>query len=74
MNHQAGWRIIGERSIATKARNPLGQVAEQRSDANGKPVETADMPGQASCVTRDPITRLVTRTVDPQGRVNRFST
>ena len=34
-NHQAGWRIIGGRSIATKVENPLGQVAEQRYDANG---------------------------------------
>ena len=42
-------------------------------DSNGVTVETTDMQGQVSQYLRDPNTRLVTRTVDPQGRSSRFA-
>ncbi len=72
-NFQAGWRIVGGQVISTEMVNSLGKSIVQRYDAEGRALEVTDQLGQTDHYFRDPVTSNVVRTVDAQGRENRFA-
>ena len=72
-NFQAGWLVLGGDVVQAQVTDARGNSTTERFDSNRTTATSEDAQGQPTQITRDPVTRNVTRMVDVMGRSTRYA-